>query len=235
MTSCFDRCAILRRHGYGSMDDREYLANAIAHFRGDRHDSCSGAKLADDSLRAIDPVGSSFREMAVKTEYPRLDYTGMQQFSPHKQNTKSLTHSLPDTDYYQELFEHACRGRLKHVKTSLQALKEKSLPVPLQPLATLAADRGFPDILNFCLSQGAVFDPDLDMAALYATKTPGMLDVLMAQNWRNIAFSESARKETGCVPGSKSPQRPPMPTLPGGYATTLTPEQIEERFGDINW
>jgi hypothetical protein len=150
-------------------------------------------------------------------------------------NTKSLTHSLPDTDYYQELFEHACRGRLKHVKTSLQALKEKSLPVPLQPLATLAADRGFPDILNFCLSQGAVFDPDLDMAALYATKTPGMLDVLMAQNWRNIAFSESARKETGCVPGSKSPQRPPMPTLPGGYATTLTPEQIEERFGDINW
>ena len=153
--------------------------------------------------------------------------------SLHKQ--KSLTRSLPDTDYYQELFEHACRGRLTHVKTSLQALKEKSLPVPLQPLATVAADRGFPDILNFCLSQGAVFDPDLDMAALYATETSGMLDVLMAQNWRNIAFSESARKETGCAPGSKSPQRPLMPTLPGGYATTLTPEQIEERFGDINW
>jgi hypothetical protein len=114
-------------------------------------------------------------------------------------------------------------------------LKEKSLPVPLQPLATVAAERGFPDILNFCLSQGAVFDPDLDMAALYTTKTPGMLDVLMAQNWRNIAFSESARIETGCAPGSKNPQRPPMPPLPEGPITTLTPRQIQQRFGDINW
>jgi hypothetical protein len=114
-------------------------------------------------------------------------------------------------------------------------LKEKSLPVPLQPLATVAAEKGFPDILNFCLSQGAVFDPDLDMAALYATKTPAMVDALMAQNWRNIAFSESARRETGCAPGSKSPQRPPMPTLPKLYTTSLTPDQIEARFGDINW
>ena len=114
-------------------------------------------------------------------------------------------------------------------------LKAKSLPVPLQPLATVAADRGFPDILNFCLSQGAVFDPDLDMAALYTTKTAGLLDVLMAQNWRNIAFSESARRETGYALGSKSPRRPPMPALPGGPTASLTPEQIEARFGDINW
>jgi hypothetical protein len=233
MTSCFDYCAT--RKYLTDMGDREYFSNAIAHFRGDRHDGCSGAKLADDSLRAIDPVGSSFREMAVKTEYPRLDYEGMQQFSPHRQDTRSLTRSLPDTDYYEELFEHACRGRLEHVKTSLQVLKTKSLPVPLQPLAAVAADRGFPDILNFCLSQGAVFDPDLDMAALYTTKTPKMLEVLMAQNWRNIAFSESARRETGCAPGSKSPRRPPVPVLPGGYAMSLTPAQIEERFGDINW
>jgi len=217
------------------MNDREYFSDAIAHFRGYRHDSCSGAKLADDSLRAMDPVGSSFREMTVKTEYPPMDYTGMQQFSPHKRNTRSLTRSLPDTDLYEKLFEDACRGRLEAVKISLQALKAKSLPVPLQPLATVAADKGFPDILNFCLSQGAVFDPDLDMAALYTTKTPAMIDVLMAQNWRNIAFSESARRETGCAPGSKSPQRPPMPVLPGSYAYALTPQQIEDSFGDINW
>jgi hypothetical protein len=82
MASCFDRCAIYRH--LGTMDDREYFSNAIAHFRGYRHDGCSGAKLADNSLRAIDPVGSSFREMTVKTEYPRLDDIGMQQFSPHK-------------------------------------------------------------------------------------------------------------------------------------------------------
>jgi hypothetical protein len=99
----------------------------------------------------------------------------------------------------------------------------------------VAAERGFPDILNFCLSQGAVFDPDLDMAALYAPKTPGMLDVLMAQNWRNIAFSESARIETGCAPGSKSPQRPPMPELPKGPYISMTPEELEKAFGHINW
>ena len=217
------------------MNDCEYFSNAIGHFRDYRHDGCSGAKLADDSLRSIDPVGSSFREMTVKTEYPRLDEIGMQQPSPHEQNTRSLTRSLPDTDHYEKLFEDACRGSLEEVKISLQVLKAKSLPVPLQPLATVAADRGFPDILNFCLSQGAVFDPDLDMAALYTTKTAGMLDVLMAQNWRNIAFSESARRETGCAPGSKSPRRPPMPALPGGPTASLTPEQIEARFGDINW
>ena len=140
-----------------------------------------------------------------------------------------------DTDHYEKLFEDACKGRLEDVKISLQVLKAKSLPVPMQPLATVAAERGFPDILNFCLSQGAVFDPDLDMAALYTTKTPGMLDVLMDQNWRNIAFSESTRRETGCAPGSKSPQRPPMPALPGSYATSLTPQQIEDKFGHINW
>jgi hypothetical protein len=233
MGNCFDRCAIYRH--LGTMTDWEYFSNAIAHFRGYRHDGCSGAKLEDNSLRAIDPVGSSFREMAVKTEYPRLGEIGMQQFSPHKQSAKSLTRSLPDTDHYEKLFEDACEGKLEDVKSSLQVLKAKLLPVPLQPLATVAAERGFPDILNFCLSQGAVFDPDLDMAVLYTTKTPGMLDVLMAQNWRNIAFSESARRETGCAPGSKIPRPPPMPTLPGGHTATLTPEQIEARFGDINW
>ena len=73
-------------------------------------------------------------------------------------------------------------------------MKETSLPVPLQSLATVAAEGGFPDILNSCLSQGVVLDPNLDMAALYATMTPAMVDVLMAQNWRNIALSESAQR-----------------------------------------
>jgi hypothetical protein len=99
----------------------------------------------------------------------------------------------------------------------------------------VAVDRGFPDILSFCLSQGVIFNPDLDMAALYTTKTPGMLDALMAQNWRNIAFSESARRETGCAPGSKSPQRPSMPARLTGPVPSLTPEQAEKHFGHINW
>jgi hypothetical protein len=217
------------------MNEYEYFENAILHFRGYRHDSCSGAKLADNSLRLIDPVGSSFREMTVKTKFPPLDDIGMQQFSPHKQNTRSLTCSLPDARHYEKLFEDAWEGSLEDVKISLQVLRAKSLPIPLQPLATVAAERGFPDILNFCLSQGAVFDPDLDMAVLYTAKTPGMLDLLMAQNWRNIAFSESARRETGCAPDSKSPQRPPIPKLPAIHPTSLTPDQIEARFGDINW
>src|SRR5271163_2787031 len=165
MAICFERCAIYR--DLGTMDDYEYFSNVIAHFRGFRHDDCSGAKLADNSLRAIDPVGSSFREMAVKTEYPPLDNKGMQQFAT--QNTRSLIGSFPDTDHLETLFEDACRGRLEDVKIDLQVLKEKSLPVPLQPLATVAADRGFPDVLSFCLSQGAVFDLDLDTAVLYTT------------------------------------------------------------------
>jgi hypothetical protein len=36
MTSCFDRCAIYRH--LGTMGDREHFSNAIAHFRGYRHD-----------------------------------------------------------------------------------------------------------------------------------------------------------------------------------------------------
>jgi hypothetical protein len=71
------------------------------------------------------------------------------------------------------------------------------------------------------------------MAALYATKTPAMVDVLIAQNWRNIAFSESAQRETGCARGSTNPQRLPMLTLPQLHPTSLTSEQIEAKFGDI--
>jgi hypothetical protein len=74
-TTTFDRCAIYRH--LGTMGDREYFSNAIAHFRGYRHDGCSSAKLADNSLRAINPVGPSFREMTVKTEYPHLGDIGM--------------------------------------------------------------------------------------------------------------------------------------------------------------
>jgi hypothetical protein len=175
--------------------------------------------------------------MAVKTEYPPLDKKGIQVIflSPLSKNTRSLTHLLLDTDHYEKLFADACQGRLEDVQTSLRVVKEKSLPIPLQPLATVAAERGFPHILNFCLSQGAVFDPDLDMATLYTTKTAGMIDVLMAQNWRNIAFSESARRETGCAPGSKSPQRPPVPSLPKGPDYSLTRQQIVDDFGDLPW
>lgn len=121
------------------------------------------------------------------------------------------------------------------MQAHLQVLKEKSLPAPLQPLATLAADRGLPHILRFCLDQGAVFDPDLEMAALYTPKTPGMIDLLTAQNWRNIAVSESARMETGCAPGSKCPPRPPMPSLSTNYTTCLTTEQIRALSDSIPW
>jgi hypothetical protein len=67
--------------------------------------------------------------MAVKTEYPPLDNKGMQQFA----NRFVSRYRSP-----REAFEDACRGRLEDVKTDLQVLKEKSIPVPLQPLATVA-------------------------------------------------------------------------------------------------
>src|SRR5438046_2988117 len=53
--------------------DYEYFANTILLFRGCRHDGCSEAKLADNSLRAVDPVRSSFQEMTVNTEFLRLE------------------------------------------------------------------------------------------------------------------------------------------------------------------
>jgi hypothetical protein len=75
MASCFDRCAYYRH--VGIIDHRQYFANAIAHFHGGyHHDGCPGGKLEDGILRGIDPLGSS-REMALKTEFPPLDDTGM--------------------------------------------------------------------------------------------------------------------------------------------------------------
>lgn len=75
MTECFERLAIKRSSHM--ITDREYFNDAMAHFRGERHDGCSSASLANDNLRAIDPVGSSIREMAVNTQYRPMDYDGM--------------------------------------------------------------------------------------------------------------------------------------------------------------
>jgi hypothetical protein len=76
MSPCFLHCAIFK--SLGTIDDRLYFTSAIAHFDGLRHPGCLDAGLADNTLRAIDPVGSSFREMTVKTEFPPLHDIGMQ-------------------------------------------------------------------------------------------------------------------------------------------------------------
>jgi hypothetical protein len=101
---------------------------------------------------------------------------------------------LIDTELYEKLFRHCLTGSLPEVRLVVEQLEEQqSVPVPLQPLATLAASKGHAQILQFCLDKGVVFDINLDRAAYRGAANPAMLDVLLEANWQNLQHSKSTR------------------------------------------
>jgi hypothetical protein len=99
---------------------------------------------------------------------------------------------LTDTELYEKLFRDCIAGSVHQVRLDIEKLAEQQpFPVPLQPLATLAASKRHAEILQFCLEKGALFDANLDKAAYYGAEHPSMPDVLLAANWQNLQHSKS--------------------------------------------
>ena len=73
-------------------------------------------------------------------------------------------------------------------------MQHQSIPVPLQPLATLAAATGHAGVLRICLDSGAVFDSDLDNASSRGVESPAMLEILWSVDWRDMQRSKSLLK-----------------------------------------
>jgi len=81
------------------------------------------------------------------------------------------------------------------MKATLEKIKQQSLRIPIQPLATMAARASNAEILQFCLDRGAIFDQYLDLTAKQGAITPAMLDVLFRANWRNIQGSQEVMNQ----------------------------------------
>jgi len=229
---CYEKGFVLKH--WGSISEARYLMYAIHHFQGGRHgpaNNCTSPPFTDNTLRAMDPVSSSIRNMVANCPQQQAEC----QFLALSSKKREVLTRCTDCRQLEKLFADASEGRLEEVKAGLGGLKAQSLPSPLQPLAVFAADKGRANVLQFCLDQGAIFDPDLDTAALYTDKTSEMVDIFMRANWRNIAESEAARSETGCAPGSKNPVRAPVPPLPARPTTILTLEEIGRVGNMLHW
>lgn len=67
MSLCFR--AAFRAKQSQSITEQEYLRHMIAHFRGVRHPEDGGT---DVIVSKFDPVGASFRVMALRSDYEPL-------------------------------------------------------------------------------------------------------------------------------------------------------------------
>jgi hypothetical protein len=88
---------------------------------------------------------------------------------------------------YLKLFEECAAGNLEQTSIALTKLRyHGTKPEPMQPLAALAGQKGYSDILRYCLDEGAVFDEHVDKAAYRGAETPAMLNILWDANWRDM-------------------------------------------------
>jgi hypothetical protein len=97
---------------------------------------------------------------------------------------------------YEKLFEDCAAGNIEKTRVGLNELRyQREQPDPIQPLAALAAQRGYSDILKLCLDQGVVFDVYLEKAAYSGAETVAMLNVLWNANWRDIQHNKKVTRE----------------------------------------
>ena len=60
-----------------------------------------------------------------------------------------------DTTMYEKLFKDCAAGNTEKTRVGLNELRyQREQPDPIQPLTTLAAQRGYSEILQLCLDQG---------------------------------------------------------------------------------
>ena len=95
---------------------------------------------------------------------------------------------------------------LNEVRSDLKRLEQASVPVPLQPLATLAAANGNAAILKYCLARGAKLDAALNTAIELQGNTPAFASLVSKETCGKMAKNES-----------------------------YSPSQLQRWFGDINW
>lgn len=101
---------------------------------------------------------------------------------------------LADITFYWRLFLRCLEDDVIQVKVAFDELQHRSMPVPVQPLATLAAANGRAGVLRICLKPNAVFDSNLDNAASQGLEDLAMLELLWTVDWRDMQRSKSFLK-----------------------------------------
>ncbi|EON66483.1 hypothetical protein W97_05581 [Coniosporium apollinis CBS 100218] len=215
----------------GRISEVEYLGHLLAHFRGSRHPGDSDSRNFKAVLGSFNPYAESIRQAALETDYQPLE------------NTTAL----------ERLFEACLAGNSAQFKSSLEGLNDGHASLIMQPLATLAAEKGRARMLQACLEKGAKFNGTLDRAVeIGSDKTPEMLEVLAAAKWRNIHEVKNDKQAVSAVARpwlSRKPAQEQQPTAetqqerherlvrtgqhPSG--TCMTGEELEKRFGWIDW
>jgi len=232
MSLCFeDSFKAFKGH---KIAEEEYLHYLIAHFRGERHSGDTDTRNFKFILRKFNPYAEAIRYTALETDYPTFDQ------------------SAP----LEALFKSCLNNQKDDVTTIVQRLDEMGQFHPLcQPLATLAAEKGHAHILEICLDKGANFEPVLERAVeLGFDKSPDMLSILSARKWRNIQDAngdkeqvnyivrpwlkpkDQGTKDDECKAGThKSRHERLVKSGKHPHGTCWTPEELEEKFGDIGW
>jgi hypothetical protein len=119
---------------------------------------------------------------------------------------------------YENLFKNCLKGDFEQVKNSLDGLLKQGgpVPVPLTPLAVLAASKGHVEILRLCLNNGAKCTTDLDRAV---------------QNQSDRMYTVIARHKLHLKYGEEYENHKPE-TNPDGSWSSKT---LDIWFGDIRW
>lgn len=227
MTLCFQPAFVAFKGS--EIAEADYLSHLLAHFRGIHHPEDSDTKNFEAVLAGFNPYAESIRQAALTKTYEPLPNSALQSF-------------------------YAClTGRSTHFSHHLETLEKVHVALLLQPLATLAAEKGHANILQTCLNTGAKFNDLLDRAVeIGFGMSPDMLTVLANVEWRNI---QKVRNDPQAVRDvvwpwlrNKPNQEPDQGKQiaekrheqleqeglhPAG--TCMAGEDLEKKFGDIDW
>jgi hypothetical protein len=169
MSLCF--LEVSYGHRSGRLPESQYITYLVAHFRRDvfhdedqqRRKTCKKAK----DFRRIESSAQSVRHAAVEGTYERLESTAE----------------------LESIFQACVAGDLEAVKNEYEEFERRPEQIPfLSQLATLAAQRGQAEVLQFCFEKGYASDEYLKSAVRRPSRI-GILEVLYASNWRKMQES----------------------------------------------
>jgi ankyrin repeat protein len=173
-TLCFIEAWEARREAlllHNEPSEAEYLSHILSHFQGIRHPADS--RRPPPSFSYCPPYAKSIRHVALETEYQ----------------------PLVDGAPLLRLFESFAAGDIEAASEHFAELEDNIdgsfLQSLLQPLATLATEKGHTTLLQFCLDKGTHFDKYLDEAVILGYHIGGipMLSLLYTHNWKQIQTS----------------------------------------------